>query len=282
MYKIGLSTCSSRITEETFSGYSSAGLEFMEISDNIEGYARLNYSELSALSEKYGVKIWSMHLPFGPFNVLDLSKPTLAEHTVEYYAELIKKGAEIGVDKFVLHPSGEPIKEEERRLRMETAKASLGALAKIAAKHGAVICVENLPRTCLGKNSEEIAELVSAHPALRVCFDTNHLLSEDPAEFVRKIGDKIATIHVSDYDFVNERHWLPGEGKIDWQAILAALREINYSGVWMYEIELRCPKTILRDRAFVYEDFSKNAKELFAGEKPTVFSSPKPNLGWWE
>ena len=282
MYKIGLSTCSSRITEETFSGYSSAGLEFMEISDNIEGYARLNYSELSALSEKYGVKIWSMHLPFGPFTVLDLSKPALAEHTVEYYAELIKKGAEIGVDKFVLHPSGEPIKEEERRLRMETAKASLGALAKIAAKHGAVICVENLPRTCLGKNSEEIAELVSAHPALRVCFDTNHLLSEDPAEFVRKIGDKIATIHVSDYDFVNERHWLPGEGKIDWQAILAALREVNYSGVWMYEIELRCPKTILRDRAFVYEDFSKNAKELFAGEKPTVFSSPKPNLGWWE
>ena len=282
MYKIGLSTCSSRITEETFSGYSSAGLEFMEISDNIEGYARLNYSELSALSEKYGVKIWSMHLPFGPFTVLDLSNPALAEYTVEYYAELIKKGAEIGVDKFVLHPSGEPIKEEERRLRMETAKASLGALAKIAAKHGAVICVENLPRTCLGKNSEEIAELVSAHPALRVCFDTNHLLSEDPAEFVRKIGEKIATIHVSDYDFVNERHWLPGEGKIDWQAILAALREINYSGVWMYEIELRCPKTILRDRAFVYEDFSKNAKELFAGEKPTVFSSPKPNLGWWE
>ena len=282
MYKIGLSTCSSRITEETFSGYSSAGLEFMEISDNIEGYARLNYSELSALPEKYGVKIWSMHLPFGPFTVLDLSNPALAEHTVKYYAELIKKGAEIGVDKFVLHPSGEPIKEEERRLRMETAKASLGALAKIAAKHGAVICVENLPRTCLGKNSEEIAELVSAHPALRVCFDTNHLLSEDPAEFVRKIGDKIATIHVSDYDFVNERHWLPGEGKIDWQAILAALREINYSGVWMYEIELRCPKTILRDRAFVYEDFSKNAKELFAGEKPTVFSSPKPNLGWWE
>ena len=244
--------------------------------------ADLKSRELSALSEKYGVKIWSMHLPFGSFTVLDLSNPALAEHTVEYYAELIKKGAEIGVDKFVLHPSGEPIKDEERRLRMETAKASLGALAKIAAKHGAVICVENLPRTCLGKNSEEIAELVSAHPALRVCFDTNHLLSEDPAEFVRKIGDKIATIHVSDYDFVNERHWLPGEGKIDWQAILAALCEINYSGVWMYEIELRCPKTILRDRAFVYEDFSKNAKELFAGEKPTVFSSPKPNLGWWE
>ncbi|MBQ8404798.1 MAG: sugar phosphate isomerase/epimerase [Clostridia bacterium] len=282
MYKIGLSTCSAPVSEETFAGYRRAGLDVMEISDNIEGYARLNYGEVAALSEKYGVKIWSMHLPFGPFNLLDLSNPELAEHTVEYCAELIKKGAEIGVDKFIFHPSGEPIKDEERKLRMETAKRSLAASAEIAAKHGAVICVENLPRTCLGRNSEEIAELLSAHPALRACFDTNHLLGEEPLEFVRNIGDKIATIHVSDYDFINERHWLPGEGKIDWNAILAALREINYSGPWLYEIELNCTRNIVRDRAFTYGDFARNAKELFAGEKPTVFSRPKPNLGFWE
>ncbi len=281
MYKIGLSTCSSRITEETFAGYSRAGLSAIEISDTVEGYARLEYEEIAALAEKYGVKIWSMHLPFMPFTKLDISNPELAAYTLEYYEQLIEGGAKIGVDKFVIHPSGEPIEDGERKLRMETAKKSLAALAKIAEKHGAVICVENLPRTCLGKNSDEIAELLSAHPALRACFDTNHLLAENPVEFIRKIGGKIATIHVSDYDFVNERHWLPGEGKIDWNAILAALREVDYRGVWMYEIELRCPNTILRDRALLYEDFTKNARELFAGEKPTVFSRPKPNLGWW-
>ncbi len=282
MYKTGLSSCGAPVTEEKFAAYRAAGISYMEISDNMEGFARLDYGAVRTLSEKYGVKIWSMHLPFGPFNVLDLSCPALAEHTVEYCAELIKKGAEIGVDKFVLHPSGEPIKDEDRAVRMATAKRSLARLADIAAENGATIYVENLPRTCLGKNSEEILELLSAHASLRACFDTNHLLTEDPVEFIHNVGEKIKTIHVSDYDFVNERHWLPGEGKVDWQKLLAALREIGYSEPWMYEVGLACPKTILRDRALTCEDFARNARELFAGEAPTVFSRPKPNLGWGE
>ena len=282
MYKIGLSTCASPITEEKFAAYSAAGLSVMEISDNTEGFARMNYAEIARLSEKYGVHIWSMHLPFGPFNVLDISNPDLAEHSVEYLAELIRKGAEIGIDKFVLHPSGEPIKEESLAVRMETAKRSLATLAERALVYGATVAVENLPRTCLGKNSAEIAELLSAHTALRACFDTNHLLVESPVDFIRNIGEKIITVHVSDYDFVNERHWLPGEGKINWAELIAALQGIGYSGAWMYEIELACPKTILRDRALTCDDFARNARELFAGEKPTVFSRPKPGLGWWE
>lgn len=282
MYKTGLSTCSKPVAEEKFAGYSAAGLSVMEISDTIEGYARLDYEGVRRLAEKYGVQIWSMHLPFMPFSEIDISAPSLAEHTVEYYRGLIEKGAGIGVKIFVLHPSGEPIKEEERALRMATAKKSLARLAEIAAENGAVIAVENLPRTCLGKNSAEIAELLSAHGALRACFDTNHLLSENHLEFIRNIGDKIITLHVSDYDFVNERHWLPGEGKIEWSTLIAALRQTGYSGPWIYEVGLACPKTILRDRALEYTDFSRNAQELFAGEKPTVLSRPKPNLGWWE
>ena len=281
MYNIGLSTPCAYVTDEYFSACRAAGISYVEISDNMDGYARLDYEVLSALAKKYGVKIWSMHLPFGPFTELDLSNPALAAHTLEYFSELMKKGAEIGVDKFVIHPSGEPIKSE-REVRMATAKKSLAALADIAAEYGATVCVENLPRTCLGKDSAEIAELLSAHGSLRACFDTNHLLSEDNVEFVHNVGGKIVTLHVSDYDFVNERHWLPGEGKVDWQALIAAIRNTGYSGPWMYEIGFACPKTILRDRALTCEDFARNARELFAGEAPTVFSRPKPNLGWWE
>ena len=262
--------------------YRANGIAAMEISDGMEGYARLDYARARALAEKYGVEIWSMHLPFMPFTEIDISRPALAEHTVEYFAELIEKGAEIGVKKFIIHPSGEPIKDEERAERMATAKKSLAALAESAEKYGATVYVENLPRTCLGKNSYEIAELLSAHPALRACFDTNHLLCEDPLDFIRKIGKKTETLHVSDYDFVNERHWLPGEGKVNWRALIAALREMDYSGVWLYEIGFKCPKTILRPRDLTCEDFARNARELFAGEELTVFSDPKPNLGWWE
>jgi hypothetical protein len=100
--------------------------------------------------------------------------------------------------------------------------------------------------------------------------------------FLRELADKIVTVHVSDYDFINERHWLPGEGKVDWQEVIAILTEIGYDGPWLYEMGLVCPKTILRDRDLRYTDLMRNARELFTGQTPTIFSRPKPNLGWWE
>ena len=282
MYKIGLSTPCGHITEENLASYRAAGLTVMEISDRVEGYADFDYEHARTLADQYGIKLHSMHLPFMPFTQIDISSPALADDTVEYYRELIEKGASIGIKIFVLHPSGEPIKDEERSIRMETAKKTLARLAEIAKANDAVIAVENLPRSCLGKNSAEIAELLSVHEALRACFDTNHLLSEPLADFMRNMKDRIITTHISDYDFVNERHWLPGEGKIDWQEILSILTEIGYQGPWMYELSLVCPKTILRNRSLCHADLMRNAQELFDGKTLTVISQPKPNLGWWE
>ena len=282
MYRTGLSTCGKIINEELFANYRKAGIDFMEISVSAEKYALLDYAEMAALSEKYGVGLWSFHLPFGPFDVIDISKKELAKKSVAHLLEIIKKAADIGIDKFVIHPSAEPICENERGERLRCSCESLAKLAEAAKKEGAVIAVEDLPRTCLGNCYAEILELVSAHEELRICFDTNHLLFEDPVDFIKRAGEKIITVHVSDFDFVNERHWLPGEGKIDWQALIRALESINYNGPWLYEVEFGYPRTILRERALTCEDIVKNSSAIFANEKPPVLSSPKPGLGWWE
>ena len=124
--------------------------------------------------------------------------------------------------------------------------------------------------------------LISANDKLRVFFDTNHLLKGDNADFIRKIKNKIITLHVSDYDNVNERHWLPGEGVINWEDVLNALKEIDYNGIWMYEISLGLPRTIIRERELTFKDFYDNATSLFEGKKPPIFSTHKENLGMWE
>ena len=240
------------------------------------------FSLLKKWCDTYGVKIWSFHLPFYPFKEIDISSEDLADFTVEYLNNFIIKGSQIGIKKFIIHASGEPIEEDKRISRMERAKKSLYALCETAKKHGATICVEDLPRTCLGRSANDILELLKAHEDLRVCFDTNHLLGEDNIEFIKKIGDKIVSLHVSDYDFINERHWLPGEGKNDWQGILKALKDINYSGIWLYEINRECPKTIIRPRRIEFSDFIKNANEVFENKEITIFSEPKPNLGYWD
>lgn len=282
MYKIGLSTTGERINEETIAEYAESGIEYIEISAGKNETDAICFEELKKWVDKYGVKIWSLHLPFCPFNVIDISNEELADFTVGYLSQLIEKASAIGIDKFIIHASGEPIDEDKRKERMSCAKKSLNKLCQVAKENGATICVEDLPRTCLGRSANDILELLDSHPDLKVCFDTNHLLGEDNVEFIKRIGNKIVTMHVSDYDFINERHWLPGEGKNDWQGILKALKEIDYQGIWLYEIDRECPKTIIRPRRIEFSDFIRNAREVFENKEITIFSTPKENLGYWD
>ena len=274
-YRVGLSSCSKELSEALFADFRAAGIDAIEISCRRDECARLDYAELLRLSEKYGVELWSFHLPFAPFSEIEMSCDATADATVAYYAGLIRMGSEIGIKRFVVHPSGEPSADGDRAARIERSRESLARLADIAEGYGAIIAVEDLPRTCLGRDTAEVAELISAHPALRVCFDTNHLLTEDAVKFIRAFGDRIVTLHVSDYDFIDERHWMPGEGGLDWQAILDALSEVGYDGVWMYEITYGPSRTISRERDLVPADFTRNAAELFAGETLTVIPSVK-------
>ena len=191
--KIGISSCGKPLKRELFAEYRSAGVECIEISEGYSAQDSISFTDLKKWSEEYGVEIWSYHLPFAPFEILEPSVKELAPKTVGYFREIIARGAEIGINKFVIHPSGEPIDPSQRRSRMETAKESLCSLAEIAKGYGVTVAVENLPRTCLGKDSDEILELVSVHPQLGVCFDTNHLLGEDFETFINKVGKRIVT-----------------------------------------------------------------------------------------
>lgn len=280
--KIALSTNGKNICEALFREYQAAGIEAMEISTAYDKYADLDYTQIEAWAKEYGITLWSFHLPFGPFEELDPSQLALWEKTLAYFESLIQKATSIGIRIFIVHPSGEPITEENRPSRLHCAKQSLAELAEIAAAYGAVIAVENLPRTCLGRNSDDILELISAHPALKVCFDSNHLLGEDPVEFVQKVGKHFITMHVSDYDFLNERHWLPGEGKLDWQALLAALEAVGYSGPWLYEVSFTAPASIVRPRDLCCDDFVRNARELFEKKPLTVLGKPMDGLKSWK
>ena len=265
--EVGMSRSS--MTKEVFYELKNANVKYIEISLSKENAEKMDFQEVKALADESGVKIWSYHLPFMPFKEIDISHPSLAQKTVEYLKYFIENGAKIGIDKFVIHASGEPIAEDERKIRMETAKKSLKELCEFADKFGAIIVVENLPRTCLGRDSKDILELLSVDNRLKSCFDTNHLLKENSSEYIKAVGNKIVTTHVSDYDFKDERHWLPGEGKIDWQKLYTDLKSVGFDGTWLYELNLGSNHTIDRERNLCASDVKKNAEEIFAGKKPT-------------
>ncbi len=189
------------------------------------------------MAASFGVNISSIHLPFGPFSEIDPASldANVRANFLKVQTELIGAAAESGIPMAVVHPSGEAYKDEEREERMKVALDSFGKLMEIAKKAGMVLALENLPRTCLCRTYDEMQTFLRELPDLKVCFDTNHCLLQNNADYIRAVGDRIVTLHVSDYDFKDEKHWLPGMGKNDWEGIFTALEEVDYKGRFLYE-----------------------------------------------
>ncbi len=269
---IGLSTCGFYPDEVAFQKLAQAGIDAIELSMEKGHLDALDPAALKANADRYGIDLWSCHLPYYPFAFADVSSTdqVVRENVLAYFTQKIADFSAIGITRFVVHPSGEPIAPEERAAKLAYSKETLFRLAEIAHSYGAVIAVEDLPRSCLGNTADELAELVSGNDKLRVCFDVNHLLQSSHEDFLQKLGNKILTVHISDYDFKDEKHWLPGEGDIDWQALYQGLVKVGYDGVWLYELGQTPPRHLHRDRNLTFFDYVENAKTIFAGKTPAA------------
>ena len=280
MYKIGVSTVGNPLNNELFTKAKAAGIEAIELS--YDDYSDFDFQNAKQLAAEFGVELWSLHLPFSPFSKIDPSaiEAEKRKYTFDSFLEIIKKTSDIGIDKVIVHASAEPIPDEQRADRLSFAAEFLSYLADASYKYGVTVAVEDLPRTCIGRNSDEINYLLSANDKLRACFDTNHLLGENISDFIKNVGSKIITLHVSDFDFQNERHWLPGEGDINWLELASELKKIEYNGVWLYELRLSGSNTVNR-REMSFDDLYKNAIEILSGHKPTPIGKRIENLGFW-
>jgi len=260
---IGVSTKLEGLTREKFAEYRKNGIGAVEVSVAEFHFDELDLATVAKEMRAEGLDTWSFHLRFFPFKIYNIARLNSDERrfAVEYQREWIKRAGDEGFRYAIIHPSGEPISDEKRPEAMKAACESLDLLAEDAKRAGIVLAVENLPRTCLAKNSAEMLQLLDANPYLRSCFDTNHLLQEDPLAYIEAVKEKIVTLHVSDYDFINERHWLPLEGKIDWAELMKGFDDIGYNGVFMYEVP-RTAANITREVPLTPADYVNNHNKL--------------------
>ena len=283
---VGISTsCVPRPDAALLDSFARAGVACTEISMPGRDYADFPYDAFARHARDAGVAVRSFHLPFYTEETVDPAAldPAVRRRTAGLHARYVRIAASMGAKIAVVHACLEPVADADRAERLARSKESMAALAEVGAEAGVVVCVENLPRSCLGNRAAELAEIVACDPRLRVCFDTNHLLGESHADFLALLGPLVATTHVSDYDFRNERHWLPGEGKIDWRALADGLDAIGYADAFNYELDFRGnPKTVARDRDLVAEDLVRNAREIEARAPLTVHGAGGlPDLPTW-
>lgn len=233
------------VTKEGFNNYKKSGIEYAELSLELDDLERLGFYErpekIKQLAADSGVKFWSFHIPFGE-NI----NPTILDRQKNKYAmdimkKCISQAAKIGIETIVIHPSFEPNDAESRRDKMDCSIENMSILSKFCKNLGAVLTAEDLPRTCLGNCSEEIIEFLNSVDDLMFCFDTNHVTAQKNEDFLDELikhhfQGRVRTIHVSDYDGIDERHRLPFDGTNNWEEIVSKLKKLEYNGVFMYEV----------------------------------------------
>ena len=185
------------------------------------------------LVKSLGLYLNGIHVPFGrnwDFSSYEEEKRNLA---VENFRQVLSAIDPHAPHCYIIHGSYEPIPVEKREAQLDALHRSL---CEMVAMTATPIAVESLPRTCLFNTAKEGIDIVDSVPGVRVCVDVNHFLQEDSVDAVLALGSRIITTHISDHDYVDERHWLPSEGKIDWMRLLAAFEKIGYDGVFNYEL----------------------------------------------
>lgn len=76
-------------------------------------------------------------------------------------------------------------------------------------------------------------------PALGMNFDPSHMFpcGDMPQLAIRDLGARVFHCHFSDNDALTNAHWRPGQGKIDWRAVMEALRDVGFDGTISVELE---------------------------------------------
>lgn len=233
--------------------FARAGFEAAECDLPVHYYAPVDLSlfgpflkEVCPHIQGAGLRIASHHLPFGTY--WDISSPdeSIRRAAVEANAALIRMLEPYEGVNVVIHPSFEPIAEQDRGAHIEACRRSLEALGPVAEQCGKKIALENLPRTCLGRTSEEMVQMTEGGQLCGICMDTTHMFHETPQQFMQRCGQWIINTHLSDYlNGQNECHWVPGTGSLNWREILQNLIDLRYAGVYNFEFSKYAPLEIL-------------------------------------
>ncbi len=254
MNKLGISI--NRTNVEMIPEYKAAGFDVMEISLPRDPAVDLRAfgNRAMELAKEAHMELWSVHLPFGMD--MDLSNPDEEKRltAVELHLPAVELAKEWGAQTIVVHGSCELYDELNREERMEATAKSLSAIQEAAGK--IPVAVENLPRFCLGRTAAETLEM--AKGCTGVCFDVNHLLIESHEDFLNQAEKAIITTHLSDYDKVNERHWMPGAGVVPWKLIYDRLTAAGYEGPWLFELG-RNPDETNFDPVAVLDSWAKES-----------------------
>jgi sugar phosphate isomerase/epimerase len=209
--------------------------------------AHLDYHDLerakraSSLIDDLGLEAYSFHAPFS--ERIDITAPdkSARDFALGQLSRAAEAAAVLNVRYFVIHPGPEnaSLPSHERFWRLENAVEILNRVSTHCRQLGVGLVLENmLPHLFAGRTRDLLWILGALNtPNVGVCLDTGHAyLGEDLPSVLYKLSGHLWMVHASDNNHHYDDHLPPGDGKIDWAALLKHLSDLHFNGTIILEI----------------------------------------------
>ena len=276
-------------TEKTFSLLAETGFDAMDFSLyrgktfrvfdlGGDGDIETECARIRAVADRYGVEIGQTHAPFG-YREGDATE----EEILECYRLSAIATRLLGADKMVVHPIKfencvDGYRQEEcfdlnMRLfeRLKPTLAECGVKAMLENMFLKVIR-HDLPvlLPTIYSKGEELARAADAlGEEYGVCFDSGHAMISggDVRAMVRTLGNRIGVLHLHDNDGTRDDHLPPYLGKLDFDELMRALKEVGYAGNLNFEIHFGyVPEELLASQMRYVRDVARRLVRILDGE----------------
>ena len=190
---------------------------------------------LRKLAASYGGEFNQTHAPFASFREGDDDFNTWVKPLI---IRAIEATGILGAKYVIIHPFA--VSKNQKQANMDC----FNSLVPYAEKHNVIIAIENMyghdpVKDILVKNvcsdGPELSDYIDTLDSKNVCacLDIGHcgLVGENAPEMIRQLGaERLKCLHVHDNNHKNDLHTIPFTQKIDFPAVMQALKDIKYDG----------------------------------------------------
>ena len=225
--------------DQVIAEVAAAGFTQCELFDTKDMADDRTAGERRRILNRHGVWVRTIHSDLGVnLAALDDDERARAVASVESCFEPL---AELGGFAVIVHPTGRNA-NVDAELHTGAFRRSLDSLTATADGLGIRLACENLQHKGQTRplcRMEDLRRVIDDYPStVGICLDTGHANNNglDPADEARIAGERLIALHLQDTDAIEDRHWPPGLGNINWRRVAAALVEIGFDGAWTFEV----------------------------------------------
>lgn len=215
-----------------------------------------HYAALREYAQGLGLTFSQIHAPLRPAYYADQT-----EYNENYYQtqeRSVVACAALGTPLAIFHMLQPPLERYSEKYQREGEALNVeffGRMMPLLEKYGVQVCIENLfgittlPSDdydySLNSRTQDVMHIIDSYNALfgkdrfAACVDTGHafVMGQDPAQMIRTLGSRVRALHVADNNGRQDQHYAPGQGKIDWNDVMGALKEVGYQGSFSFEAD---------------------------------------------